>query len=169
MNFFSSTSVDAAPMTLAKMDTIQNRGQSPMTQRIRMHSVRTHQTTTWERPFGGLLSTTFSTRHVSDDIPMLKKEISISYDYHTGGSTSITSTIELGEMVVVNVPPSHSATVKLMVKKKDDVTIPFTAKIKKTSFNEITATENEEVIYERGTWNGVLFLDSSVAVDIQAL
>ncbi len=56
--------------------------------------------------------------------------------------------------------PHKKTTIKLVVKKADNVVLPFTAKIKRTN-----ADGTERIIYEQGTWSGVAYYSSILQVE----
>ena len=63
----------------------------------------------------------------------------------------------------VVIPPYTKARAQLMIRKADNVDVPFTAKFRKTRFDE-NGNKVETIITESGTWRGVKFLSSYIEV-----
>ena len=115
----------------------------------------TESTTTWEHSFGG--SVTWSAG-VNIEIFSASTEVTLSYDYKMGTTSSVTVEKSFTRKYVVTVPPQTSVQVNLMAKKTNNLSVPFVATLKRV-INGRTTT-----VKKGGTWKGILYSDDTITV-----
>ena len=115
--------------------------------------------TTWEHGWG--VTTGIST---SADFKVfgigasMEFNLEVNYNGKKGGNAGQERTTTISETTKVIVPPGKKVTAYLIIQKKDDVTVPFEATIKRTS--EIGTFE----FVQKGVWRGVIKFSSHVTV-----
>jgi len=116
----------------------------------------TSETTRWENSFG--VQTEFHAG-VNIGIVDLSTTVTISYDSTHGQENTVNEETEVTQEYKITVPPETNVIAKLVVKKSPNLTIPFVATLRKVQ-NGVVST-----VKERGTWRGVLYYDTSIALE----
>ena len=122
-------------------------------------TVEKSQSTSWENSWGLTVGTSASatvTGGVASGTFTISAEV--RYDGKEGSSKTTTETVELTDTTEVTVPPYSKTTIKFMAAQMNNAEIPFTATIKRTS--ELEETE----IKQKGTWKGVMVVNSWIEV-----
>ena len=120
------------------------------------------QTTTWKQAWGVGCNSTFRTGLLGTVVAKNEFSVHLSYNGEHGTTSSVETTAKFERRIALNAAAKKKTVVKLVVKKADDVTIPFTAKIKCTKANGTV-----DIFEEEGTWHGTAY--HSTLVDIEEL
>jgi len=115
----------------------------------------TQSTTSWEQSFG--TSVTWSAG-VNLEIFSATTEVTLSYDYTTGKTSSVTVEKSFTRKYEAEVPPYTSIEFQLMAKKADNLKVPFTATLRRLINGQAT------VETKKGVWQGILYTDDTVRV-----
>eukprot|EP00111_Clytia_hemisphaerica_P015783 TCONS_00046602-protein len=87
----------------------------------------------------------------------------VNYNGKKGGNQGKTTSFKVHDTTTVTIPAGKYATVKFKVTIINDAKIPFVATIKRTSEAGI------QIITQKGTWNGVMVVDSFIEVQERPL
>ena len=158
----SVTSITYQPLVVIS-DTYNNGGSNPIQQDFPLswEEDRT-QTTTWKQAWGVEFNSTFRTGLLGTVVAKNEFSVHLSYNGACGTKSSVKTTAKFERRIALNAAAKKKTVVKLVVKKADDVTIPFTAKIKCTK-----ADGTVDIFEEEGTWHGTAY--QSALVDIEEL
>ena len=88
----------------------------------------------------------------------------LRYDGKKGGNEGVTQSTKFSDRTTVTIPPGKKATAKLMVRKIENAEIPFTATIRRKVGGIPRGT-----FTEKGTWKGVMVVNSFVRIDEEAI
>ena len=157
-------SVVQKPSVVAE-DVFLNNGSNPVTHMYDLKwTNKTTETTTWKQAWGFEFSYTYKTGLVASAVSSHEFMAKISYNGEVGGSTLEENEASFERKDTITVAPNKRTTVKMVVKKADDVDLPFTAKIERTN-----ADGTKRIIYEQGTWSGVAYYSSVLQIDEEEL
>ena len=113
------------------------------------------QTTTWDTMFGFNATAGFTVG--IKDVNETNFAVSISYNFNKGHTSSQTNAVSFERSVKVKVPPGKKSIVKLIARRSNNVTVPFTATIR-----EWDGTGGHRDFTEKGTWSGAYY-NSAIA------
>lgn len=88
------------------------------------------ETTTWQDHFGIMASLSVSSGLLVKLVANIEFQLTVTYDYLTGGSTEVSSGIEYSEGVTVEAEPHMRTTVNMVVMQQDNAVIPFEALVR---------------------------------------
>ena len=156
----SAASVNYQP-SMAVSDTYNNGGSNPVDQEFTLSwEEGSTQTTTWKRPWGVEFKDIHRTRLPETFIAMHEFSIHLSYNVEYGTTSSVDTTTKLERKIPLHAAAKQKTVVSLIVKKADDVTIPFTAKIKRTKANGTV-----DIFEEEGTWRGTAYQNADINIE----
>merc|ERR1712117_106187 len=96
-------------------------------------------------------------------------QLSVAYDYTTGGSTQVSKSITYKERVTVTAETNAKTTVDLIIMRQEDTVIPFGALVRCTYVDDTTGELIEEENWQSGTWSGVLLYETRIDVHSEPL
>jgi len=114
-------------------------------------------TTTWEHHLGTGVEMSWGSNFVFGDV---SATVSLTYDYTQGKESSKTETKLFERSIEITIPAYSHVEAKLVLKESDRINIPFTAKFRKTTRDGKTSE-----VEEKGTWEGVMYYDLSIATE----
>lgn len=151
----SRTSVIYNP-TVVTEDSYCNGGSNPIVQEIDLKwSHKSIETTTWNNAWGFEFSYSYksSIKGVTGSvIAESEYKTKISYSGSHGTSSTDENEASFSRKVKITAAPNKKTTASMIVKKADNVELPFTAKILRTN-----ADGSQKIMYEKGTWSGVSY------------
>ena len=132
-------------------------------------TIERSQETNWEHSWGVTTGISFtSTAGVDVGVASASTSITLSaevrYDGQRGGNEGIKQTIKFNDQTTVTIPPGKKATTTLMARIIENAEIPFTATIRRS----VGGISTGDVI-ERGTWKGVMVVDSFVRTEEESI
>ena len=155
----NATSVIYSPSVVAS-DTYNNGGSSPIKQDFTLSWEESNtQTMTWKHAWGIGFSYSYKAGLIPSVAAKHEFSVEISYNREYGKSSVVQTTTKFERKVSLQAA-AKKKTVQTVAKKAPSVTIPFTAKIKRTK-----ADGSVSIIEEQGEWQGVAY--HSAHLDIQ--
>lgn len=116
------------------------------------------ESTSWDASFES--SVTFSSG-VDIGIASASTDVTLSFGMSVGQTSTVTTEKTFSKSFEVEVPARSSVEVTLVVKKQDDIAIPFTATLDRTLNGKTTR------VVKTGTWRGTLY--STDTIDVKDL
>jgi len=131
-------------------------------------SIKRTQETNWEHAWGitaGISYTSSASVNVgvAEASTSLTVSAEVNYNGKKGGNQGKTTTFKVHDKTTVIIPAGKYVTVKYKVTIINDAKIPFVATIKRTSEAGI------QIITQKGTWKGVMVVDSFIEVEERPL
>jgi len=131
-------------------------------------SIETTQQTNWEHAWGVTAGVSY-TASASVNVGVVSGSSSltlsaeVNYNGKKGGNMGKKKIIKVHEKTTVTIPPGKHCTIKFMVTVVENAKIPFEATIKRSSEKGV------QYITQKGTWKGVMVVDSFISVEERAL
>lgn len=150
-------SIEYRPSAVSE-DHFRNDGSYPIEQEFDLRWTDTiSETTSWEHSWGFEFSASTSV-----GIGTASAEFSSTFSYNgkMGKESTTSREVSIGRKVTIKAAPQKKTTVKLIVKRAENVVVPFTATIQRSNADGSTTT-----FKENGTWKGAACHSSSVEVD----
>jgi len=113
------------------------------------------ESTSWDASFES--SVTFSSG-VDIGIASASTDVTLSFGMSVGQTSTVNTQKTFSKSFEVEVPAYRRVEVNLVVKKQDDIAIPFTATLERTINGKTTK------VIKTGTWRGTLYSTDSVEV-----
>ena len=145
---------------------ITNFSDETVTRTVTLHFLKEREEeTNWEHSFGVMLDNTWKSGLIPSLVGNVKFELTLGYNYTSGGTSSTKKTIEFEETLEVPVSPNTITTVKMVVYEQENTVLPFTAKFRKTYTDDQTGQSQTVEVLEKGTWSGVLFYKTDIFIE----
>jgi hypothetical protein len=146
--------------TVVSEDTYINNASNEIVQEFELKwSNKTTETTTWSHAWGFEFSFTYRSSLIESVVAKYEFQAKVSYNGSYGTSSTDENEASFQRKLTVTAAAHKKTTVKMVVKKADNVSLPFTAKIRRTN-----ADGTQRIIYEQGTWTGVGYQSAYVEV-----
>ena len=156
----SAASVNYQPSVVVS-DTYNNGGSNPVDHVFTLSWEENNpQITTWQRPWGVEFKHTLCTRLPGTFIAKHEFSIHLSYGEDYGTMSKVPTTTKLERKIPLHAAAKQKTVVSLIVKKADDVAIPFTAKITRTKANGTL-----DIFEEEGTWHGTAYQSADINIE----
>ena len=146
--------------TVVREDTYSNNSSNEIVQEFDLKwSNKSTETTTWQHAWGFEFSFTYSSSLADSVVAKYEFQAKISYNGSYGNSSTEENEATFERKMKITAAAHRKTIVRMIVKKADNVSLPFTAKIRRTN-----ADGTQMIEYEKGTWTGVGY--QSVCVEV---
>lgn len=151
--------------TVVTDDSYRNDASTKIVQEIDLKwSNKTSETTTWTHAWGFESSLTFKSGLLESMVAKYEFQAKISYNGSYAKSSTTENKVSFSRKVKITAAPHKRTTASMVVKKADNVKLPFTAKICRTD-----ADGTKRILYEQGTWSGVAYQSVEIEVHEEPL
>lgn len=146
--------------TVVTDDSYSNDGSNDIVQKINLKwSNKTTETTTWKHAWGFESSFTYKSSLIESTVAAYEFQAKISYNGSYGKSSTEENTASFSREVTFTAAPHKKTVASMMIKKADNVELPFTTKIRRTN-----ADGDQSMIYQQGTWSGIAYQSVQITV-----
>ena len=146
--------------TVVTEDTYINNASEKIVQEFDLKwSNKSTETTTWQHAWGFEASFTYRSSLIESVVARYEFQAKLSYNGSYGNSSTEENEATFERKTKITAAAFKKTIVKMIVKKADNVSLPFTAKIRRTN-----ADGTERIEYEKGTWTGVGYQSAYIEV-----
>ena len=155
----SGESVIYKPTVVAEDTYINNASEKIIQEFDLKWSSKSTETTTWQHAWGFEASFTYCSSLIESVVARYEFQAKLSYNGSHGTSSTEENEATFERKTKITAAAFKKTIVKMIVKKADDVSLPFTAKIRRTN-----ADGKKKIVYKKGTWTGVGYQSAYVEV-----